>query len=64
MSHVSENVSNAIRVLDHPRGGFVIRIGSDAMLELMPIFETESAYSNGPAWDPRMSGYERTMKAQ
>ena len=68
MTHASEKTRNAIRVAEHPAGGFVIRIGADAMLELMSTFEAESSYSNGPAWgaliefvvssDARMSDYQ------
>jgi hypothetical protein len=63
-----EKISKAIRVMSHPDGGFVIRIDDDAMLELMPVFESAQSYSNGPAWgaliefvvatDPRVSDYE------
>ena len=48
-----------------PSGGFVLSITSDAMVELMPVFERERSYSNGAAWealieylissDPRLS---------
>ena len=50
MSVNEAKVAAAIQVLEHPTGGYVIRIGLDAMLELMPIFEEEGSYSNGPAW--------------
>jgi hypothetical protein len=63
-----EKIAASIRVLEHPTGGFVIEIGMDAMLELMPVFEKEKSYSNGPAWgalldyvmssDPRISDLE------
>jgi hypothetical protein len=46
----------------------MLSIGSDAMIELMPVFEAEKSYSNGPAWealieylissDPRLSELE------
>lgn len=63
-----EKLGDGIQVLEHPHGGFVIRVRTEAMLELMPVFEAERSYSNGPAWgalieyvissDPRMSDYE------
>jgi hypothetical protein len=63
-----EKISGAIHVIAHPRGGFVIRIGEDAMVELMPVFESAGSYSNGPAWgaliefvvatDARLADYE------
>jgi hypothetical protein len=63
-----KKTASAIRVLAHARGGFVIRVGEDAMRELMPVFEAAQSYSNGPAWgalielivatDPRVADYE------
>ncbi len=50
MSTTEERVAGAIQVLEHPKGGFVIRIGEAAMLELMPVFVEAGSYSNGPAW--------------
>ncbi|HUH00952.1 MAG TPA: hypothetical protein VML75_03090 [Kofleriaceae bacterium] len=50
MAKDCEQVAESIRILSHPSGGFVIRIGEAAMLGLMPVFEQEGAYSNGPAW--------------
>lgn len=68
MSINLEKIANGILVLVHPRGGFVLRVGIESMLELMPVFELERSCSNGPAWgalieyvissDPRMSDYK------
>lgn len=68
MSSGESQLENSIQVVSHPRGGFVLRIGEAAMLELMPVFEEEKSYSNGPAWgalieyvvasEPRLSDYE------
>ncbi len=35
----------------HPETGFVLELGSDAMVETMPLFESVNSYSNGPAWE-------------
>ncbi len=61
-------IASAIQVIPHARGGFVIRIRGDAMIELMPVFESAGSYSNGPAWgalielvvatDARLADYE------
>ncbi len=61
----AERVSHSITVRAAPSGGFVLSITSDAMVELMPVFEAERSYSNGAAWealieylissDPRLS---------
>ncbi len=45
-----EQVAESIQVQNHPRGGFAIRVGEAAMIDLMPVFEAEKSYSNGPAW--------------
>ena len=68
MADAGEQIASSIQLIDHPRGGFAIRIGEAAMLELMPVFEEEKSYSNGPAWgaliehlvssDPRLSDYQ------
>jgi hypothetical protein len=60
-----ERVARSIEVSAVPSGGFVLSIDSEAMLELMPVFEAERSYGNGPAWealieylissDPRLS---------
>jgi hypothetical protein len=62
-----QKVAQSLSVVPHPSGGFVIRVGTDAMLELMPVFESARSYSNGPAWgalieyvvarDSRMADY-------
>jgi hypothetical protein len=68
MGNSDSQIEASIQVISHPKGGFVLRIGQAAMLELMPVFEEEKSYSNGPAWgalieyvvssDPRLSDYE------
>jgi hypothetical protein len=68
MNQVTETVSKSIRVIEHSDGGFVIRIGDEAMDALTSVFEAERAYSFPPAWatlleyvianDPRMVDYE------
>jgi hypothetical protein len=68
-SHPAVNVVSAgIRVVEHPRGGFVLRLEPDLMLDLLPTFQAERSYPNGPAWgglieyvienDTRLAGYE------
>jgi hypothetical protein len=51
MAGASEPITRSIRVVALPQGGFRLSIAADAMLELMPVFETEGGYSNGPAWE-------------
>ncbi len=63
-----EKIAAAVEVRPHPNGGFTLRIGIDAMVELLPAFESVKSYSNGPAWsglidyiiatDPRVADYE------
>ncbi len=65
---MTDKVAEAIAVIAHPEGGFVVRIGGDAMEQTLSLFEAHGSYSNGPAWgaliehvvatDPRMSDYE------
>jgi hypothetical protein len=64
----NEQIAASIQVREHQKGGYVIRIGEAVVLELMPLFQLEGSYSNGPAWgalieyvvssDPRSSDYE------
>jgi hypothetical protein len=61
-------IAASIQVRKYETGGYVIHIGEEAMLGLMPVFEQERSYSNGPAWgalieyvvssDPRLSDYK------
>jgi hypothetical protein len=55
-----EMLKAAFTVQRFAYGGYILNFAGEAMISLMPAFEAEDSYGNGPAWEALADYVTRT----